>query len=89
MASRRKRGPVAFRARLSAGLALSLLSNKRSTNWRNCLAVNVIQNGRATYKRPIHQPVAPAVLPVSELSRRSLYTGIEFQQRACRLCRFE
>jgi len=34
MASRRKRGPVAFRPRLSAGLALSLLLFKRSTNER-------------------------------------------------------
>ena len=31
MASRRKRGPVAFRPRLLTGLALSLMYTKRST----------------------------------------------------------
>ncbi len=42
MASRRKRGPVAFRPRLSAGLALSLLLFKRSTNVWFVQSVNLI-----------------------------------------------
>ncbi len=42
MASRRKRGPVAFRPRLLAGLALSLLSLSVVEDWSDCLLVNVI-----------------------------------------------
>jgi len=42
MASQRKRIPVAFRPRLSASLALSLLSSKRSTDLLYCQSVNII-----------------------------------------------
>ncbi len=41
MTSRRKRGPVSFRPRLSAGLALSLLSLKRSTNGQIVQSINL------------------------------------------------
>ncbi len=42
MASRRKRGPVAFRPRLLAGLAFSLLPAKRSTKLDFCWGFNLI-----------------------------------------------
>ncbi len=42
MASRRKRGPVAFRPRLSAGLAFSLLSLKSSPNGKLVQSVSLI-----------------------------------------------
>ena len=42
MAPRRKRGPVAFRPRLLVGLALSLLSLKRSRKLPDCPIVNRI-----------------------------------------------
>ncbi len=43
MASRRKRGPVAFRHRLWTGLALSLMCTKRSTNRQIFQSVGLIQ----------------------------------------------
>ena len=42
MASRRKRGPVAFRPRLSAGLAFSLLSLNSSPNGKLVQSVSLI-----------------------------------------------
>ncbi len=44
MASRRKRGPVAFRLRLWAGLALSLLIAKCSPNGQIVQSVNVTKD---------------------------------------------
>ena len=53
VASQRKRGPVAFRPRLSAGLALSLLSSKRSTEKRICQSVNLIWRYFGRLERPL------------------------------------
>ncbi len=61
VASRRKRGPVAFRPRLSAGLALSLLTLKRSTDVRFVQSVNLIWTFQGTEKVRFGSLAAPFV----------------------------
>ncbi len=53
MASQRKRGPVAFRSRLSAGLALSLMYTKRSTNGQFVQSLKLTQYLLANQQCPL------------------------------------
>ncbi len=71
---RRKRGPVAFRPRLSAGLALSVMCIKRSTKSELCQPVNLMQRRWGDEQRPLSlRPFKPSEYQDSDrlLSARS------------------
>ncbi len=74
MTSRRKRGPVTFRPRLSAGLAFSLLSPKRSTNGQ------VVQSGdnlEGVFKTNLVKQLILAGIPVLMFLSPNAFAGLK------------
>ncbi len=75
VASRRKRGSVAFRRRLSTGLALSLLLLKHSSNGQYCQSVILIRHLLGNQQCPLF---SKADVQIMEIHR---YRGAAFGQK--------